>query len=199
MAGAETRGGWIVGLVMGAALLGSGYAVAVETGTPITIGLLVIDQAGVPPNVLIRAKQEATRIYDGIGITLVWLDMGAIGVGHRRTIKIVTHALAGRGIASSALGVAAGTTETRGTMAYAFYQRIQDTAHVIGTNTGMLLGHVIAHEIGHLLLPYNAHGTTGLMRGSWDTEQAVRASRGLLTFTTQEADLIRQRLVRHDD
>ena len=64
----------------------------------------------------------------------------------------------------------------------------------IGADAGLILGHVIAHEIGHLLLPYNSHARTGLMRGGWDTQQAMRAATGALTFTPKEAALILERL-----
>jgi uncharacterized protein YqgC (DUF456 family) len=91
--------------------------------------------------------------------------------------------------------VAPGTRETRGTLAYAFYDRIKEvTITTIGADAGLILGHVIAHEIGHLLLPYNSHAQTGLMRGGRDTQQAMRAATGALTFTSKEAALILERL-----
>lgn len=53
---------------------------------------------------------------------------------------------------------------------------------------------MIAHEIGHLLLPYDSHAGRGLMQGGWDRTQARRAEMGLVTFTPDEAALIWQRL-----
>ena len=53
---------------------------------------------------------------------------------------------------------------------------------------------VVAHEIGHLLLPYDSHARSGLMQGGWDQKQARRAEMGLVTFTSDEAALIRRRL-----
>ena len=45
--------------------------------------------------------------------------------------------------------------------AWAFYASIQRFAALRGVDTGLVLGHVIAHEVGHLLLRNNAHSQTG--------------------------------------
>src|SRR5439155_10444253 len=37
-----------------------------------------------------------------------------------------------------------------------------------------LLGRVVAHEVGHLLLGTTAHSATGLMRARWNDEEARR-------------------------
>ena len=39
----------------------------------------------------------------------------------------------------------------------------------------MILGHAVAHEIGHLLLRTMTHSTTGLMCALWDREDLKRA------------------------
>ena len=48
---------------------------------------------------------------------------------------------------------------------------------------GTLLAHVIAHEIGHLLLPHVPHSATGLMKAEWDKALVREAAAGSLTFT----------------
>jgi hypothetical protein len=54
---------------------------------------------------------------------------------------------------------------------------------------GWLLGEVMAHEVGHLLLPINSHATTGIMRASMRAEFGLRPR-----FTAEQAALIRRRL-----
>ena len=51
--------------------------------------------------------------------------------------------------------------------AYIFYDRILDHARLTGSNVARLLGAVIAHEVGHLLLPAFSHSPTGIMRAHW--------------------------------
>jgi hypothetical protein len=189
---AGTGRGWIAGLAIVAGLLGSVRPAVAEGSDPATIGVLLLNQAEVAPERLVRAKAEAARIYRGLGITLAWTD--ADDAVYRFTVKIVTKAITGKGVDGRAMGVAAGTREQRGTLAYAFYSRIEDVTRSIGADIGLILGHVIAHEIGHLLLPYDSHARSGLMQGGWDQKQARRAEMGSLTFTPDEAALIRDRL-----
>jgi hypothetical protein len=54
-----------------------------------------------------------------------------------------------------------------------------------------ILGHVIAHEMGHLLLPPNSHSQSGVMNADWDSEQLLRMVKGLLQFTPEQGELIR--------
>ena len=167
---------------------------AIATNKPITIVLLLVNEADVPSHVLSQAQDEASRIYQGHGIRLVWTNPDTERGDYRFTVKILPRTLTGKGVDGRAMGVAPGTRETRGTLAYAFYDRIKEVTITIGADAGLILGHVIAHEIGHLLLPYNSHAKTGLMRGGWDTQQAMRAATGALTFTPKEAALILERL-----
>ena len=77
---------------------------------------------------------------------------------------------------------------------YAFYSRIEDLAQYNGASLASLLGTVIAHELGHLLLPYDSHTSRGLMRAEWDHRQLKDMASGLLAFTPEQAELIRRRV-----
>ena len=63
-----------------------------------------------------------------------------------------------------------------------------------GAAATMLSHDAMAHEMGHLLLPHGAHSVAGLMRAEWDRAQVRNAATGLLTFTPDQASLIRERL-----
>jgi hypothetical protein len=52
--------------------------------------------------------------------------------------------------------------------AQVFYDRIYDHPMQTGSNVAMLLGAVIAHAVGHLLLPAFSHSATGIMRAYWE-------------------------------
>jgi hypothetical protein len=92
------------------------------------------------------------------------------------------------------LGVAPSTEEARGINVWIFYPRVRAYSADLGMQASQLLGHVIAHEVGHLLLPLGAHSLAGVMRPEWDTKQVKSAAKGLLTFTPDQAVLIRERL-----
>jgi len=47
----------------------------------------------------------------------------------------------------------------------------------------LILGHVIAHEIGHVLLNLeNHHSPAGIMRGEWNPRVLEDAKAGILVF-----------------
>ena len=94
----------------------------------------------------------------------------------------------------TSLGGAPGTKHARGSLAYAFYSRIEAFGLARWTDVPTLLGHVIAHELGHLLLPYASHTVIGLMRRDWDGNQLAAAGKHQLTFTREQARLIRARV-----
>jgi hypothetical protein len=54
-----------------------------------------------------------------------------------------------------------------------------------------ILGHVIAHEMGHLLLGTKAHSVGGLMRAHWRESEKDRAAQGGLQFLDAEAKRMR--------
>jgi hypothetical protein len=50
------------------------------------------------------------------------------------------------------------------------------------------LGHIIAHEVGHLLIGANSHADEGLMRPNWNPRE-----HWLQTFTASQVQTIRRR------
>ena len=52
----------------------------------------------------------------------------------------------------------------------------------------------MAHEVAHLLLPYESHSVDGIMRSAWNASDYWKARLGQLLFTDEEAQLMRDRL-----
>ena len=92
------------------------------------------------------------------------------------------------------MGIAARSKEARGRVATLFYDRIDDFGRLFRLEVSQMLGHVMAHEMGHLLLPHGSHAAAGLMKAGWDKQQALLAEMGSLTFEDSQATLIRARL-----
>ena len=57
-------------------------------------------------------------------------------------------------------------------------------------------GHVLAHEIGHLLLGVAGHSETGLMKAHWDRYDFSVMDTNYMSFTPEDARLIRSNLSR---
>jgi hypothetical protein len=80
---------------------------------------------------------------------------------------------------------------TLGNNAWVFFDRVKASALEYHLDTAQLLGNVIAHELGHLLLGDNAHSNWGLMRARWSPEQLRAADRKELSFSNIERVKIR--------
>ena len=50
-----------------------------------------------------------------------------------------------------------------------------------------VLGYVLTHEIGHLLLGSNSHSVSGIMSPHWNDEELRRISEGTLLFLSGES------------
>lgn len=61
---------------------------------------------------------------------------------------------------------------------------------------GLLLGHVLAHEIGHLLLASNEHAADGLMQAHWRAAAIRDAATRRLAFGRREREKIRKAVQR---
>jgi hypothetical protein len=57
-----------------------------------------------------------------------------------------------------------------------------------------LLGDVLAHEIGHLLLGSNSHSVSGIMSAHWYGDELRRISEATIFFVPSQSRTIRDRL-----
>jgi hypothetical protein len=59
-----------------------------------------------------------------------------------------------------------------------------------------ILGHALAHEIGHLLLGSTAHDPTGIMHTDWSREDLHQMSWQYPFFSMQQAEVLRAEVLR---
>jgi hypothetical protein len=157
---------------------------AAETEHPLTIDLQMRNDARVPAHVLETSQDEVTRIFAAVGLAVRWTDTAP-----RFTVQIVPQVLGFDRAASPVMGVA--LLRPNGAMAQVFFKQVQAFARAYDVDLHTMLAYVIAHEIGHLLLPGNAHSPTGVMQADWDKALVRDAARGSLTFTEAQAARIR--------
>jgi hypothetical protein len=195
--GKDARRVVFTGIITGLAIAGTGRAVSAAQEEQALLRVAIVNHAGVPEDVWLRAQTTASRIYEAAGIKVLWIDSaataGASTLPSDLTV-IVSATPPTPGLTSSkhVLGFAL-QARNRGRLAYAFFGRIEGFARDTRADAGKMLGHVIAHETGHLLLGREAHALVGLMRGRWHESQAELVSAGNLTFTNDEAAVIRRR------
>ena len=106
-------------------------------------------------------------------------------------VRIIDAPLLDQTIHPDACGVAYVIRETdRGWLATAYSDRITSAAVRVGVDAGTLLGLVISHELGHLLLGSGYHGWSGVMRADW-SEEVLNHPREPWRFSTLEAARMR--------
>jgi len=155
-----------------------------EPGHPLTIDLQMRNDARVPGHVLEQSQDEVTRIFAGAGFAVRWTETAP-----QFTVHIVAQVLGFDRAASPVMGVA--LRRANGSTAQVFFRQVQDFARAYHVDLGTMLAYVIAHEIGHLLMPGNVHSPTGVMQADWDKALVHDAARGSLTFTEAQAARIR--------
>src|SRR5262249_17442919 len=140
---------------------------------PITIR--VDDYAHSKSNALPDAERTASALLSKAGVEVVWLShltdtaqpftpMCAGGANPTQlTVRILPDSMSRRWrSADDTLGFAA-VRGQKGCDAWVFYDRVNDLAVKENITFERLLGAVIVHELGHLLLGENGHPRTGLM------------------------------------
>jgi hypothetical protein len=146
--------------------------------------VVLVNEDVVPDAVVARARAEVTRIYSQIGVDIVWVvdpDEGS----RVRVVKLTNWEPDDRSRTATALGVTVAGERSR--RAYVIWPRVQNVAWRSAVGLDAMLAVAIAHEIGHILLPHNAHGKRGLMRESWDANDLRLAAAGLLGFSRESA------------
>jgi hypothetical protein len=163
----------------------------------------VYNDAVIPAATLSEAETIAARIFEGSGIHVVWLNCspgnpvsGAlckIAVSERNLqVRVGRHSL---NLQPSILGISYLSPEG-GHQADVFYESIEGLRGSEPTQSAIILGHVMSHEIGHLLLGTNSHSPSGIMRAQWDREQLGLALAGMLSFTKSQSHLMTDRLAK---
>jgi hypothetical protein len=170
-----------------------------------TVVVSVYNDAGVPATVLAQAEREAQKIFGRAGVQMFWTNCAPNPAGSETenpdcaTFEWPAH-LALRIVPQTGdsshevFGVAFLSGEGTGCYSDVFYGRIMESP--VDRNIGLadILGNVMAHELGHLLLGSNSHAGSGIMKAHWQREELRRVSSGGLEFTKDEGNHMRGRL-----
>jgi len=168
----------------------------------IRLAVSVFNDAEVPQNVLQVAQRRAETVLDGAGIVLTWLDCGTpdhwvqdIGC---RDIAFPSHlsvrlARNGRHRTGDVFGESFLDDQGFGNYASVYVEPLAASKALDVVSEGDLLGYVVVHELGHLLLGLDSHSADGVMRGKWNFAALQQVARGTLIFSANEAERMRAR------
>jgi hypothetical protein len=173
---------------------------AAKASSQLTVSLY--NDAEIPRSTLQRAEEVAGRIYLQAGITIEWQDgTGPLssekiadsseGAGSSVTLRIVSRP---RTLSGEDFGIAFVGDDGRPQQADVFFASIEHFRETSSASISAILGHVMAHELGHLLLGQKSHSETGIMQARWEGPQLRQLSMGALRFGKHESERIRNRL-----
>jgi hypothetical protein len=164
--------------------------------------LRIHDYARVGPKVLLRAQRLVSDSYRSIGVRTAWAatrhpfsereEPADCCATEDLTIIVLTPRMAElTRFPKDAVGCAVVGPGGGGRIAYIRYDRVEASAIQADWDAGDFMAVVVAHEVGHLLLPIGSHSPDGLMRGQWDVNDLRRTDPRTLSFTPRQAELIR--------
>lgn len=204
---------WTSVLILALAVAAStcGVARASHAGTKDergTITIYVYDYADAKLSVLLEAERTAAGILGKAGVETVWVDCPRDNASPRNLACVAsadpTHLIlrvlpdsmskGPRQVHGDAMGFAA-LGERFNCNAWIFYGRVKDFSLEQQLTLERLLGAVIAHELGHLLLGENVHANTGLMLGYWTNRELSEIESARIIFSDTESKRIQSGVI----
>lgn len=187
----------------------AGFCLLLASAEPLgderlVLTVLLSDRVGVGAAVAEDTRRTLARIFDRLNVAVAWLgspcdrcrpdahqDPAAYRVFMQSiyVVRLVERPGPESGHGASARALAYAAPGTR--VATVVLPRIEQKAATEGGSVAVALGHVIGHELGHLLLRQREHSATGLMHAELDMQLAAQ---GRLLFTEQQARTIRASL-----
>jgi hypothetical protein len=164
----------------------------------VTLRVLVYDYVNVPAGTLRNAEREANRVLAAAGARIDWvhcMDTTRLASEAKSwcddrwtpqtpAVRFIAggNRLQPRQYAYTAIPV----------LITVYYEKVANVAHRSygPAETPVLLGNVIAHELGHLLLGTQTHSKSGIMQAEFGERQIHDALVGHLGFTKDQGTRI---------
>ena len=163
----------------------------------------VIDQVGMPEKEWQLAEQAADKVFRSAGVSLTWSrcvrnrttdnsDCTQLMRTNEVNLIIVDEQSAKRlQAAPGVFGAALTTDDGFGSRAYVYFGRIQQMCGVHhDVKEPFLLGAVVAHELGHLLLGPNSHSPWGIMKPDLERTDMTGISLSALGFDSRQREAL---------
>jgi hypothetical protein len=193
-----TRGAKVAMVAATVATLTSGRAMA-SPGDIAPLVLHVTDythfktrELDLKPADLLEAERLAAGVYARIGVHVVWTGGSATEAApdqalHLDVVILNEEMTAKRKPVPAPMTFGQASPETR--RAFIYSARVINHAIETSSDPSWVLALVLAHEVGHMLLPVYRHTTSGLMRPYWEGRIAA-----IPDFLPSQVDEIRSRL-----
>ena len=183
---------------MRSAIIGMYGWVVAAGAAELEVRVRLQDYANVPAVWLTNAKAVAAGILENAGVRVLWADcspnserrdalcripLGPVDL----QLRILSDEMAKRTHRSRHSMGSAIVSGQFPSIASAFYHRAVELEAGKPGSRAEILGGILAHEIGHLLLAENSHSGTGILRARWGDQDLRMIACGRLWFTSEQA------------
>jgi hypothetical protein len=133
---------------------------------------------------LTRAEQAASKMFAEIGVKIEWSGRDDCHLRPGAIVVTLSYAID----PSKQPGAYAFSRPYEGTNIVVFWDRIQ--RKLPPPKSSILLAHVLAHEITHILQIGTRHSETGVMKAKWSDDDLFQMVERPLRFTQRDVELI---------
>ena len=148
-----------------------------------------------------RALIEAERVLRTASVEVRWQECTeetlspacAASLGPFEFLLRFVGGPARRGESPATLGDAIVIPRSKGVLATVYLDRASHLAESAHARVEVVLGRVVAHEIGHLLMRTPGHPRHGLMRSNWTVDELRRNHAADWAFTVEDVAEMHQR------
>ena len=169
------------------------------------VQVAVYNDAKVDPRVLRGAEAVGAEVFEEAGLKFRWLNCGRaeesaaevescthIAFPMHLQLRILREP---RKLPEFTFGLSYLDVDGIGCYSEVFVAHLDEMRRKTGQSESVILGHVMAHEVAHLLLGTNSHAENGIMKARWDVGELEEAARGELRFTRREAETMRRKVL----
>ncbi|HEV2198706.1 MAG TPA: hypothetical protein VGR73_02715 [Bryobacteraceae bacterium] len=145
-----------------------------------------MEGASLDPSVALRAREMASKMFSGVGVTLDWR--------HNCPADSIRISLSDQSLAGRLPNAFAYALPYEGTHIVIFYDRVEHVSQP--SRRPSLLAHVLVHEITHILQGVERHSAEGVMKANWDGGDYSAMTWKPLAFTPEDIVLLHNGLAR---
>jgi hypothetical protein len=157
----------------------------------------MINCARLPSETLRAAEVQVSRIFKNAGVEIEWWESDGTepaDVGFPTNVPVFFVKLLPDSVFPPAHPTPGAFGNALGVQAFIFVGRIQRATEEALVSFPRTVGHIIAHELGHLLLGGKSHFLGSVMSPRFGPCEFRQMERGLLLFGPAEARRMRDRI-----